>query len=276
VVLTCWWDFTYPLRCLRVPQVEYHCYRQSSLFRPHVLNPSFPKSTPISVSWFIPQNLSVLVYTAESQCPGLYCRISVSWFIPQNLSVLVYTAESQYPGLYRRISVSWFIPQNLSVLFYTAESQCPFLYRRISVSCFIPQNLSVLVYTAESVPSVVCPDGLSSFVFVGFEVLTEVVMKSTILWDITPCSALKINRRFGGTCRKKPAWKQVALLVTYFHAGFLLGLLFDSEDGNDMFLRNVGWLSTDYISSSFLISSFSIWSSLVQPLEIIYLRCDSA
>jgi hypothetical protein len=48
---------------------------------------------------------------------------------------------------------------------------------------------------------------------VGFQVPTEVVMKSTIFWDITPCSQLKVNRRFGGP-----------LLATCFHAGFLLGL----------------------------------------------------
>jgi hypothetical protein len=35
----------------------------------------------------------------------------------------------------------------------------------------------------------------------GFEVLTAVVTKSTIFWDITPCSPLKVNRRFGGTYR---------------------------------------------------------------------------
>jgi hypothetical protein len=34
---------------------------------------------------------------------------------------------------------------------------------------------------------------------VGFEVLTAVVMKSTIFWDVTPCSPLKVNRCFGGT-----------------------------------------------------------------------------
>jgi hypothetical protein len=83
------------------------------------------------------------------------------------------------------------------------------------------------------------------------------------IWDITPYSQLKVNRRFGGICRhhlhcrrinwakieretrwqaelwfcisspfsgskKKPAWKQVAS-----RAGAL-------------FLRNFGWLSTDY------------------------------
>jgi hypothetical protein len=31
-----------------------------------------------------------------------------------------------------------------------------------------------------------------------------------------------------------------------YHPSFLLGLFFDSENGGDMFLRNVGWLSTDY------------------------------
>jgi hypothetical protein len=34
-----------------------------------------------------------------------------------------------------------------------------------------------------------------------FEVFKAVVMKGSIFWDITPCSPLEVNRRFGGKCR---------------------------------------------------------------------------
>jgi hypothetical protein len=57
---------------------------------------------------------------------------------------------------------------------------------------------------------------------VGFKDLTPVVMKSAILWDTTPCSPLRVNPP-----------------DTSFHAGILLGL-FDTEDGGDIFFRNVG------------------------------------
>jgi hypothetical protein len=35
----------------------------------------------------------------------------------------------------------------------------------------------------------------------AFEVSTAVVIKSSIFWDMMLCSPLKVNRRFGGTCR---------------------------------------------------------------------------
>jgi hypothetical protein len=44
-------------------------------------------------------------------------------------------------------------------------------------------------------------ENLKSCVTVRFEVLTAAFVKSSIFWDITPCSPLKVNRRFGGTCR---------------------------------------------------------------------------
>jgi hypothetical protein len=52
-----------------------------------------------------------------------------------------------------------------------------------------------------------------------FEVLTAIVMKSSLFWDIMPCYPLKFNRRFGRTCRhhlrgrrinqsREPAWSR--------------------------------------------------------------------
>jgi hypothetical protein len=75
--------------------------------------------------------------------------------------------------------------------------------------------------------------------------------KITIFWDITPCSSLNVNRRFGGTyslhsqCGKH--------LATCFHAGFLCGLFFDREDGDDMFLQTVLFITTAVRTSNLTI-----------------------
>jgi hypothetical protein len=82
---------------------------------------------------------------------------------------------------------------------------------------------------------------------IGAEVLTVAVMSSTIFWDIMPYSPLKVNRRFRGASQnrnisqarnqRETRWKaEPPLLATCFHAGFLLGLFFNPEDGGDMFL----------------------------------------
>jgi hypothetical protein len=56
-----------------------------------------------------------------------------------------------------------------------------------------------------------------------FQILTTVTMKSPVSSDITPCSLAKVS------------------FFTYclFHAGFLLRLLLEPEDGGHMFIRNV-------------------------------------
>jgi hypothetical protein len=59
------------------------------------------------------------------------------------------------------------------------------------------------------------------------EVLRKVVMKSSAFWDTMPCDPLKAVRK----------WNSDFQLL---HAGFLLGLFFDTEDGGAMFLRSVG------------------------------------
>jgi hypothetical protein len=109
---------------------------------------------------------------------------------------------------------------------------------------------------------------------VGFEVLTVVVMKSSVFWDITTCSPLKVNQRFGETCclhlqgwRVSQATNQQeaehiaceilglsvvtdglaskvphVIACCLLHASFLLGLFFNPEDGDDMFFWSISWL----------------------------------
>jgi hypothetical protein len=54
--------------------------------------------------------------------------------------------------------------------------------------------------------------------YVGFEVLTAVVMKNSIFWNVTP------SRKF---------------FLPLVQATFLLGVFFDPLDGSDIFLRNI-------------------------------------
>jgi hypothetical protein len=54
-------------------------------------------------------------------------------------------------------------------------------------------------YIAGFQPS--CHRSVVQSICVGFQFLTAVLMKNPIFWDITPCSPLKISRRFGETCR---------------------------------------------------------------------------
>jgi hypothetical protein len=81
---------------------------------------------------------------------------------------------------------------------------------------------------------------------VGFEVSTAVVMKSIIFWDMTPCSLLRCNRRFGGTYRLHLQGRRSKYACHLLICWFLLNYFFYPEDGGDIFLRNVGCNSTDY------------------------------
>jgi hypothetical protein len=55
--------------------------------------------------------------------------------------------------------------------------------------------------------------------FVGFEVFTAVVMNSIIFCDMTPCSPLSFNRRFGGTYRLHLQGRRNRLSKTSKQAG---------------------------------------------------------
>jgi hypothetical protein len=85
----------------------------------------------------------------------------------------------------------------------------------------------------------------------GFEVLTAVVMKSSIFCDIIPCSQLKVSRRFGATCPLHLQGRRISQGRNQRESRCKAALAlraqpFDPEDGGDIFLWNVTWLSTDY------------------------------
>jgi hypothetical protein len=79
---------------------------------------------------------------------------------------------------------------------------------------------------------------------IRYEVLTVAVMDSSIFWDITPYSLLKVNWIVGGTRRFHLQGGRMCQELCLPPASFLLGLLFVPEDGDDMLHRNGGWLST--------------------------------
>jgi hypothetical protein len=105
------------------------------------------------------------------------------------------------------------------------------------------------------------------YISLGFEVLTAVVMKNSVFWDIVPCSLLKVNWRFGGTCCLQlqgqiisQARNQQSSAQCLLHAGFLLGLFVDLEihtslDFLDEMLLNP---TESHLENSFLKDYFDV------------------
>jgi hypothetical protein len=61
-------------------------------------------------------------------------------------------------------------------------------------------------------------------------------MKSSIFWDITPCSPLEVDKRFGVIYRLHLQAKIISQAEALPVTCFILGLFFDHEDGCNMFL----------------------------------------
>jgi hypothetical protein len=75
--------------------------------------------------------------------------------------------------------------------------------RKLLGDCWVAEQLVASRVVLSSTEVVISNTGcLQSFsqIWTGLEFLTAVVMKSSTFLDITPCSPLKVNRRFGGIC----------------------------------------------------------------------------
>jgi hypothetical protein len=93
-------------------------------------------------------------------------------------------------------------------------------------------------------------------------------MKSSIFWDITKCSPLKVNRRIGGTYRLHLQSRRISQARNDGEASFLVRLFFDTEDGGDMFFRSAGWLSRDYTALySFSMRDATFWELAWSQLQ---------
>jgi hypothetical protein len=65
-------------------------------------------------------------------------------------------------------------------------------------------------------------------------------MKFSVFWNITLCSPLKVNRRFGGACRLHIQGRKIIQARNQHGAGHVLTSLFGPQDGGDILLRKVG------------------------------------
>jgi hypothetical protein len=74
----------------------------------------------------------------------------------------------------------------------------------------------------------------------GSEVLTVVVLKSFVLWNIMPCDLLKLNQNF----REILVFLAISKIEYFPYClrlfGFLLEVILNPEDGGTIFLQNVG------------------------------------
>jgi hypothetical protein len=123
----------------------------------------------------------------------------------------------------------------------------------------------------------------TSLSHVGFEVLTAVVMKSTIFWDITLCSLLNVNRRFRGIYHLHFQGRRIsqtrnqheALLATCFTLVSCLAyswtlkmeVICSSETSVD-----IQWTTWRYIPEGSTLQAYPIFHNICVKSESFFVR----
>jgi hypothetical protein len=102
---------------------------------------------------------------------------------------------------------------------------------------------------------------------------TSCFMKRAIFWDITPCSPLRVNRRFGGTCRLHFQGRKMSCTRDQRESSChllsrwsLAQLIFIPWRWSRYVPRNVGWLSTG--SACHLLSRWSLAQLIFSTLKM--------
>jgi hypothetical protein len=75
------------------------------------------------------------------------------------------------------------------------------LYRSENIKLCSEEGVLILIAFADSASFWLALQNEKDHYWVGFEVLATMIRIISIFWDITLRSPLKVNRRFGETCR---------------------------------------------------------------------------
>jgi hypothetical protein len=98
----------------------------------------------------------------------------------------------------------------------------------------------------------VCTVGLYKKTKVGvvtFDVLTDMIIKSTTIWNVVACSLVQVYIHLHLQGRTVPWASKQKMKCLILLAASLLGLLFDPEDGGSTCHRHVGKLLPGYTAS---------------------------
>jgi hypothetical protein len=180
--------------------------------------------------------LSLSIYIHMCVCIYIYIYILIYQFYFLYVS-LIFLSDCLfiYPSMY------------LSYSFVSLLTRLPIIYLSIYLSVYLPIHLFIYLPVCLSRNK-----KQNIFIYVEY-VLTEVTMKSTVLWVVTPChSACRLHL-----------------------AGFLLVLLFDSEDGGDMFLQDVDHFSNYTALQATRPQSSNLLVLANAPIYRTYTECSA-
>jgi hypothetical protein len=118
------------------------------------------------------------------------------------------------------------------------------------------------IYTDDSYKVFKCfkQKHIHTSLLVGFEVLTTVLMKSTIFWDIMLCSPLKVNQHFRGTYHLHLQGRRISQARNQHESRWQAGL--SSETSVDFRWTTWCYIPEDITLHTSALSTSAIYANL--------------